>query len=263
MDELLQMLAGGTGKPQGGQDDAPLDTQSVLASLLGGARDEQAAAGGAPLAGLLAALLGGGSGGGGNDLSGLAEEAQVTPAIVQAVVALLIGQMGKPGATKAGGADLAALLDQASSGAEVDEAALKSSGLPLELAKTTGLDLAAALRVLQKLLPSLAGLLNLPGLKPAAKPKPKPKPAAKPRPSTAATAKPKPAAATATKPKPKPKPAAATTTKPKPKPKPAAATTTKPKPTSSGKPKPAAKPRPRKSDGSVEINLDAPLAPDS
>jgi hypothetical protein len=243
MDELLQTLAGGAGKPQGGQNDAPLGAQGVLAALLGGAGGGQAT-GGDPLDGALAALLGGGSGGGGNDVAGLAEEAQVMPAIVQAVVALLIGQMGKPGTTKSGGADLAALLDQARSSAELDEVALKSSGLPQELMKTTGLDLAAALRALQKLLPALAGLLNLPGLKPAAKPKPKP--AAKP--------KPKPAA--------KPKPSASTSSA-KPKPKPTTSTATKPKPTGSAKPKPATKPRPRKSDGAIEINLDAPLPPDS
>jgi hypothetical protein len=253
MDELLQMLAGGAGKPQGGQDDPPLGTQSVLASLLGGAGGEQAAAGGDPLGGMLAALLGSGSGGGAGDVSGLAEEAQVTPAIVQAVVALLIGQMGKQGTTKSGGTDLSALLDQARSGAEIDEVALKSSGLPQELTKTTGLELSSALRVLQKLLPALAKLLNLPGLKPAAKPKPKPKPAAKPKPSSSASAaKPKPKPATSTAAKPKPKPATAAAAKPKP------TGSTKPKPASSAKPKPAgaAKPRPRKSDGAIEINLE-------
>lgn len=255
MDEFLQALTGSAGKPRGGKDDAGLG--NLLATLLGGAGDEQA-----PLGGLLATLLGGGSGGGANTLDGLAEQAQVTPAIVQAVIALLIGQMGKAEATKTGEAALAALLDQASSGAEVDEAALKASGLPLELAKTTGLDLAAAIRVLQKLLPSLAGLLNLPGLKPAARPRPKPKPAAKPRPS-ASTAKPKPTVATAAKPK--PKPASATTAKPKPKPKPTSATTAKPKPAGSGKPKPAstARPRPRKSDGGLEINLEESPTPDA
>lgn len=256
MDELLQMLAGGAGKPQGGQDDAPLGTQSVLAGLLGGQAGSSD-----PLGGVLAALLGGGSGGGGNDVTGLAEDAQVTPAIVQAVVALLIGQMGKQETTKSGGSDLAALLNQAGSGAEIDEVALKSSGLPQELTKTTGLDLTAAIRILQKLLPSLAGLLNLPGLKPAAKPKPatKPKPASSAKPKPASTAKPKPASAA------KPKPATSTAAKPKPKPKPATSTAAKPKPkpASSPKPKPATKPRPRRNDGGIEINLDAPLTPDS
>jgi len=249
MDELLQTLAGGAGKPRGEEAETPLG--NLLAGLLGGAGGGQTA-GGDPLGGLVAALLGGGSGGGANDVSGLAEDAQVTPAIVQAVVALLVGQMAGQGTTKSGGADLTALLDQARSGAELDEVALKSSGLPDELTKTTGLDLSSALRVLQKLLPALAKLLNLPGLKPAAKPKPKPKPAAKPKPS---------ASTSAAKPKPKPTTAAA---KPKPKPKPATATTAKPKPkpASSSKPKPATKPRPRKSDGAVEINLDAPQTPD-
>jgi len=239
MDELLQALAGGAGKPQGEQDDAPLG--NLLARLLGGQTGSSD-----PLGGALAALLGGGSGGGGNDVGGLAAEAQVTPAIVRAVVALLVGQMAGQGTTKSGGADLAALLDQARSGAELDEVALKSSGLPEELTKTTGLDLSSALRVLQKLLPALAKLLNLPGSKPAAKPKPKPKPTAKPKPS---------AGTSAAKPKPKPTTAAA---KPKPKPKPATATTAKPKPkpANSSKPKPATKPRPRKSDGAVEINLE-------
>ena len=49
--------------------------------------------------------------------------------------------------------------------------ALKASGLPQNLAKSTGLDLSEAVRVLQKRLPSLAVLLGLPGAIPAQKPR--------------------------------------------------------------------------------------------
>lgn len=252
MDELMRTLSSGAG-PSGGskKDDDPLGNLLGMFTTQGG--EGQPPSGGDLLGGLLGTLLGGGAQtpvGGAGDVTSLAEQTQVTPAIVQAVVALLIGQMGKSGTAQSGGADLGALLDQASRGEDVDEAALKSSGLPQELMKTTGLDLAAALRALQKLLPALAGLFNLPALKPVAKPNPKP--AAKPKPTAKPSAKPKPTSASSSRPKPKPASSA--------KPKPSTATSAKPKPASSGKPKPAgsAKPRPRKSDGVVEINLGEP-----
>jgi len=249
MDELAQLRSGRKGKSQESSAETPFG--NLLGALLGGGQST----GGDPLGGLLSGLLGGGAqqpGAGADEMAGFAAQASVTPAVLQAVVALLAGRLTGQGATQADSAGLSALLTQAQSGEEVDEAALRSSGLPQELTKTTGLDLVSAIRVLQKLLPSLAGLLNLPGLRPAAKPKPKPEPAAKP------SVRPKPKPAAAAKPKPKP----ASTASAKPKPKPAASTTAKPKPATStaSKPKTAgsAKPRPRKSDGVVEINLDEP-----
>ncbi|MCX7671794.1 MAG: hypothetical protein N2439_17210 [Anaerolineae bacterium] len=276
MDELMQWLGGGR---RGSEKEA--DPLAGLLDLLAGAGGKESATGeAAPFAGLLASLLGGGSGGGTNDVAGLAEQAQVTPAVVQAVLALLAGQLARQGAQREAGVDLSALLAQAGAGAELDEATLKASGLPQELTKTAGLDLSAAIKVLQKLLPALAKFLNLPGLQPAGKPKPKPSSAAKPKP-TASTSKPKPSSATA-KPKPtastsKPRPSAAAAQsqpatgadKPKPasstsKPKPSSGAAAKPKPAAStGKPKPTAKPKPRKSEGLPEINLEEPTETDA
>ena len=142
--------------------------------------------------------------------------------------------------TRTKSASLDELLEQVQGGQEVDETTLKASGLPQNLAKSTGLDLSEAIRVLQKLLPSLAALLGLSGAKPAHKPKPKPKPrpTAKPKPA----AKPKPS--TASRPKP-----SANAAKPAAKPKPKPSSSSRPKPsTSAAKPKP--KPRRRKSDKS-------------
>jgi hypothetical protein len=157
-------------------------------------------------------------------------------------MALVAGQLASRqagGGDKTKSAGLDELLEQVRGGQAVDETALKASGLPQNLAKSTGLDLSEAIRVLQKLLPSLAALLGLPGAKPAHKPKPKPrprpaakpKPASKPKPKPSAGSRPRPSASAA-------KPAA------KPKPKPSAAARPKPS-TSAVKPKP--KPR-RKSD---------------
>ncbi len=235
MDDLMSLLGGGQNKP----NDNPLD--HLVATLLGGIGGQE---GGSP-AGLLSTLLAG------EPVAGLAEQAQVTPTVVQAVLALLAGHLAGKGASKEAGVDLSALLAQASRGEEPDATALKASGLPQELMKTTGLDLSAAIKALQKLLPLLGDLFNL---KPSAAAKPKPKPAAtsKPKPTSAAS-KPKPAAAS----KPKPNSAAS---KPKP------ATTSKPKPSSAAsKPKPATKPRPRKSEGLSEIELSPaePGAPDA
>ncbi len=234
MDELLRTLMGGTDRPQGGADEAPLG--NLLAGLLHKAGDEQAS-GSDLLGGMLAALRGGGSGGGANDVAGLAEQAQVTPTVVHAVLALLASQLAGQGTARAAGVDLNALMAQAGAGAELDEATLKASGLPQELTRATGLDLSAAIKALQRLLPLLAGIFKLPGLRPAAKPKPS---AA----TSSSAAKPKPTSSTA-----RPKPAASAG---------------KPKPTSgTSKPKPTTKPRPRKSEGLNEINLDEPTDTDA
>lgn len=247
MDDLMSLLGGGQNKIN--PNDNPLD--HLFATLLGGIGRQE---GGSP-AELLSTLLAG------EPVAGLAEQAQVTPTVVQAALALLAGHLAGEGASKEAGVDLNALLAQASRREEPDASALKASGLPQELMKTTGLDLSAAIKALQKLLPLLGGLLNLPGLKPSAAAKPKPKPAAasKPKPASA-TSKPKPSSA-ASKPKPKPKPAS-TTSKPKP-----TSTASKPKPASgsTAKPKPATKPRPRKSEGlpEIEINPDEPASPDA
>jgi len=174
-----------------------------------------------PLANLLGGILGGEAGGEADPISGVADQTGITPDIAQAVMALVAGQLASrqaSGGDKAKSAGLDELLEQVRGGQAVNETALKASGLPQNLAKSTGLDLSEAIRVLQKLLPSLAALLGLPGAKPAHKPKPKPRPAAKPRPTT----KPKPNGAS------RPKPSTSAT-------KPAA--------------KPATKPRRRKSDG--------------
>ena len=144
-----------------------------------------------PLANLLGGILGGATGeedAEADPVSGIADQAGITPDIAQAVMALVAGQLASRqagGGDKAKSAGLDELLEQARGGQEVDETALKASGLPQNLAKSTGLDLSEAIRVLQKLLPSLAALLGLPGAKPAHKPKPKPKPrpAAKPKPA--------------------------------------------------------------------------------
>ncbi|MGC8781322.1 MAG: hypothetical protein ACP5UQ_10690 [Anaerolineae bacterium] len=255
MDEFLRALMGGEGKPHGEEDDATLG--NLLARLLGEAGGGQVG-GSDTLGGMLATLLGGGSGGGGNDVAGLAEQAQVTPAVVQAVLALLAGRLAGQAARGEAAVDLNALLAQASAGATPDEATLKASGLPQELTKTTGLDLGAAIKALQRLLPLLAGLFNLPGLKPATKPKPQAasSPAAKPKPASS-TARPKPASSS-TRPSgstAKPKPSGSTA-RPRP-----ASSTGKPKPAgSTSKPKPTTKPRPRKSEGlpEIEINPDEP-----
>lgn len=228
MDDLMSLLGGG--QNQSRPSDNPLD--HLLATLLGGIGGQE---GGSP-AGLLSTLLAG------EPAANLAEQAQVTPTVVQAVLALLAGHLAGEGASKEAGVDLSALLAQASRGEEPDATALKASGLPQELMKTTGLDLSAAIKALQKLLPLLGGLFNLPGLKPSA--------AAKPRPTIHTAAKPKPTSAGS---KPKPKPASA-------------ASKPKPKPTSTAsKPKPATKPRPRKSEGLSEIELSPaePGAPDA
>jgi hypothetical protein len=194
-----------------------------------------------PLANLLGGILGGETGekdGATDSVSGVAEQAGITPDIAQAVMALVAGQLASRqagGADKTKSAGLDELLEQVRGGQAVDETALKASGLPQNLAKSTGLDLSEAIRVMQKLLPSLAALLGLPGSKPVHKPKPKPKPrpAAKPKPAS----KPKPSAAS------RPKPSTSTS-KPAAKPKPKPSSSSRPKPSTS-----AAKPRRRKSDG--------------
>ena len=200
-----------------------------------------------PLANLLGGLLGGATGeedGEADPVSGIAEQSGITPDIAQAVMALVAGQLasrqaGEGGKAKSAGLD--ELLEQVRGGQVVDETALKASGLPQNLAKSTGLDLSEAIRVLQKLLPSLAALLGLPGAKPTHKPKPKPKPrpAAKPKPAS----KPKPKPNATSRPRP-----SASAAKPAAKPKPKPSTASRPKPsTSAAKPKP--KPR-RRSDKS-------------
>ncbi len=194
MNDLLRALMGGSGGPQDAKED-PLS--NLLAGLMGNLAGQQPTADNNPLA----ALLGADARQPADDaVSGLAAEAQVSPAVVQAIIALLIGRLVGQEQTKTGDVDLSALLTEAGSSGEVDEVALRSSGLPQALVGTTGLDLPSAIRVLQKLLPALAGLLKLPGVKPTAKPKP-----------AASTAKPKPASGTA-----KPKPAASTA-KPRPR----------------------------------------------
>ncbi len=254
MDELLRALTAGAGRPQDAQEN-PLG--NLLSGLAGSLAGQQPAAGENPLAGLLAALAGAQKPAA-ETVSDLAAEAQVSPAVVQAVIALLVGQLAGQQPTKTGSIDLNDLLTPADSSGEVDEVALRASGLPQALVGTAGLDLASAIRVLQKLLPALASLLGLPGAKPATsstRPKPatstaKPKPAAATAKPTASTAKPKPATSTA-----RPKPATSTA-----KPKPTAATgkpsasTTRPKPAASTA-KPTTRPRPRKSERIEGIDL--------
>ena len=198
-----------------------------------------------PLANLLGGILGGATGdedGEADPVSGIAKQWGITPDIAQAVMALVAGQLASRqagGGDKAKSASLDELLEQVRGGQAVDESALKASGLPQNLAKSTGLDLSEAIRVLQKLLPSLAALLGLPGAKPAHKPKPKPRPAAKPKPAS----KPKPKPSAASRPKPS---ASAARPVAKPKPKPSSSSRQKP---STSAAKPAAKPR-RRSDKS-------------
>jgi hypothetical protein len=165
-----------------------------------------------PLANLLDGILGGAvrEEDAGTDASGgIDAQAGITPDIAQAVMALVAGQRTSKGASgkdEAKSGVLDELLEQARGGEAVDETALRASGLPQNLAKSTGLDLSEAIRVLQKLLPSLAAMLGIPGSKPSEKPKSKPKPrsAAKPRPATKprAVTKPKPKRSTASRPKP-------------------------------------------------------------
>ncbi len=125
-----------------------------------------------------------------------AHQAGVSPVIAQAVLALVAGrlaQSGPAGRTPEGqGADLHALLDQARQGQEIDQSALRATGLPQELSAKAGLDIGDALKILQKLLPWLAKL-QIPGLL-AAQGKPQAHPA-KPKPSSSSSshaAKPKP-----------------------------------------------------------------------
>jgi len=204
-----------------------------------------------PLANLLGGILGGEAGGEADPISGVADQTGITPDIAQAVMALVAGQLASrqaSGGDKAKSAGLDELLEQVRGGQAVNDTALKASGLPQNLAKSTGLDLSEAIRVLQKLLPSLAALLGLPDAKPAHKPKPKPKPrpAAKPKPASKpkpnATSRPKPSTSAA-KPTAKPKPKPSSSSRPKP-------STSAAKPAAKPSAKPAAKPRRRKSEKS-------------
>jgi hypothetical protein len=89
-----------------------------------------------PFANLLGGLLGGTTGEEGGEadpVSGVADQAGITPDIAQAVMALIAGQLAsKPagGRNDAKSAGLDELLEQARGGQAVDETALKASGLP-------------------------------------------------------------------------------------------------------------------------------------
>ena len=128
MYEFFQGLTTNSDQPQGAEAGSAGD---LLAALAGSIGMGQPSAGGDLLGGLFSALLGGGADQpGGDAVTGLAEQMQLGPAVVQAVVALLARQLAGQGTSKAGGPDLAALLAQASSGEEVDEAALRARGDP-------------------------------------------------------------------------------------------------------------------------------------
>jgi len=122
----------------------------------------------------LAALLGGGSGGldVGDLLGGLLgrkqEEAEegaagglaelgLSPAVLQAGLALVLGRLKDGGSAAAGGLDLAALLQQTGEEDEADEEALAATGLPQQLSTIAGIDLGDALKAIQTILALLAG----------------------------------------------------------------------------------------------------------
>lgn len=122
----------------------------------------------------LAALLGGGSGG--LDLGGLlggllrgnpaeAEESEpsgfaelgLSPAVLQAGLALVLGRLKAGDSAASGGLDLGALLQRAGEEDQADEEAVAATGLPQQLASVAGIDLGDALKAIQAILALLAG----------------------------------------------------------------------------------------------------------
>lgn len=145
LDSLMGMLMGG-GKPSASEE--PADA-NPLTALLG--------RGGLNVGDLLEGLLGG-AGGRAEAATGAAEQAGLSPAILQAALALVLGRLRGSGASGTGGGlDLSALLGGTDQAAEVDEAALAATGLPQELAAKTGIDLGDALKALQSVLALLTG----------------------------------------------------------------------------------------------------------
>lgn len=122
----------------------------------------------------LGALLGGGSGGldlgdllGGllrgnqeavedGETSGFAELG-LSPAVLQAGLALVLGRLKAGDSAASGGLDLGALLQRAREEDAADEEAVAATGLPQQLAAVAGIDLDDALKAIQTILALLAG----------------------------------------------------------------------------------------------------------
>jgi len=271
IDDLIGGLLGGSptgenSKPDAGSPDlggpaggaGGLDLSALLGSLLGGGSPTDSGspdlgglaggAGGLDLGALLGGLLGGGNaaapslpdltglagvlsgasgeqGGGqpGLDVNGLAEGMGLSPSILQAAIPLVLGGLLKgniPGR----------MGDQ-----PPDEAAVRATGVPQELAARTGLDLPKAVLTVQQVLEWLRKATKPLGASGAHRPAHASKPAVKKKPrkqagsshaaSTARPKRPKSSASAShaghsqgsggSKPRSKPKPKPATTARPK------------------------------------------------
>jgi len=219
-----------------------LDLSSLFQGLQAeGEQQGSGAEGLAGLGGLLGGLLGQGAPDAGPadqpspDAAGLAEGMGVSPSVAQAAMALVMGSLLRGSSAEgAKGGGLAELLRQ-SEDQPLDEEAVRATGLPEQLSRSTGLDLPKAIQTVQQLLAMLRKATKPLGSAGASKPagttaRKKRKKASS---STRPKAKPK-ETSTSARPKAKPK-KASSSTRPKAKPKKASSSTrpkAKPKKTS-------------------------------
>jgi hypothetical protein len=139
-----------------------LDLSSLLQGALEKGGEQGAGAEGlAGLGGLLGGLLGQGAPEAGSagqpDLNdaGLAEGMGISPSVVQAAMALVMGSLLRAGSAEgSAGGGLSGLLGQ-SGDQPLDEEAVKATGLPEQLSRNTGLDLPKAIQTVQQLLEML------------------------------------------------------------------------------------------------------------
>ncbi len=148
LDSLFNVLSGNRQA-----DDAERPDTNSLGALLGGG------SGGLDLGGLLGGLLRGNpeeAEESEEEASGFAELG-LSPAVLQAGLALVLGRLKAGDSAASGGLDLGALLQRAGEEDAADEEAVAATGLPQQLAAMAGIDLGDALKAIQTILALLAG----------------------------------------------------------------------------------------------------------
>ncbi len=146
LDSLFNVLSGNRQA-----DDAERPDTNSLGALLGGG------SGGLDLGGLLGGLLRGNQEAvEDREASGFAELG-LSPAVLQAGLALVLGRLKAGDSAASGGLDLGALLQRAGEEDAADEEAVAATGLPQQLAAMAGIDLGDALKAIQTILALLAG----------------------------------------------------------------------------------------------------------
>ncbi len=146
LDSLFNVLSGNRQA-----DDAERPDTNSLGALMGGG------GGGLDLGGLLGGLLRGNQEAvEDGEASGFAELG-LSPAVLQAGLALVLGRLKAGDSAASGGLDLGALLQRAGEEDAADEEAVAATGLPQQLAAMAGIDLGDALKAIQTILALLAG----------------------------------------------------------------------------------------------------------